>query len=276
VRGERVAVVVVPPGFATGGDVGLGVDPARRADAAFLHGTLAELAVRARLSVDDEAARALAALDLPGVDRFDVAPDGVRPASAYEVSFPSAIVWALLGCVASFAVSLVVERTRGTYLRLRVAPVARAAVLAGKALACALACLAVIALLIAIAALVFGVRVHSLATLALAALCTTAGFVGLMMLFATAGRSEAAVAGTAWGTFLPLAMIGGGMIPLVAMPPWLLSLSQVSPVRWSIIAFEGALWRGAGVAELLVPCGLLVALGALGFTVGAWRFAERE
>jgi len=42
------------------------------------------------------------------------------------------------------------------------------------------------------------------------------------------------------------AMIGGVMIPLIAMPPWLLSLSNISPMKWAILSYEGAIWRGLG------------------------------
>ncbi len=60
---------------------------------------------------------------------------------------------------ATFAISIVVERTRGTYLRLRLAPVGRARILAGKGLACFLAALVVCLLLLAFGILIFGVRV---------------------------------------------------------------------------------------------------------------------
>jgi ABC-2 type transport system permease protein len=275
VAGAFVALVVVPPGFATGGaDVQLGVDPAHPGDAGFLQGLLADAAVRARLGNDPEAARTVAALRLPRVVGLEVRPAGARVPRPFEVAFPAGILWGVLGCVTTFAVSMVAERTRGTYQRLRVAPIAHASVLAGKALACALVCLAVIGFLLAVATLALGVRVAGPVQLVLAAASCTACFVGLMMLFAVAGETEAAVAGAAWGAFLPLAMVGGGMIPLVAMPSWLTALSSVSPVKWGILALEGALWRGYGVAQMLLPCAILLAIGALGFVLGTlvlWR-----
>jgi ABC-2 type transport system permease protein len=141
-------------------------------------------------------------------------------------------------------------------------------VLAGKGLACFIACVGVIGVLLAAAHLIFGVRITNPAALAAAALATAACFVGIMMLVSVIGKTERAVAGAAWGIMLPFSMLGGGMIPLIAMPPWMLQVSNVSPVKWGIYALEGAIWRGFTAAEMLVPCGILVAVGAATFAAG--------
>src|SRR5262249_25096924 len=117
------------------------------------------------------------------------------PSNAYEVSFPSAIVWGLMACAAAFAISLVKERTAGTLLRLGLAPISRTHVLAGKGLACYLACCAAIALVLTFGYFVFGVHLHNPVNLGLAILCASACFVGLMMLMSTLGKTEASVGG---------------------------------------------------------------------------------
>ena len=61
------------------------------------------------------------------------------PRSTFEFTFPQGVIWGLIGCIMSFAVGLVVERTHGTLVRLQIAPLTRAAVLAGKGLGCFLA-----------------------------------------------------------------------------------------------------------------------------------------
>ncbi|MFH1735144.1 MAG: ABC transporter permease, partial [bacterium] len=45
------------------------------------------------------------------------------PKNSFEVSFPQALIWAMIGCAAAFGISLVVERTHGTLVRLRVMPI---------------------------------------------------------------------------------------------------------------------------------------------------------
>jgi len=199
-----------------------------------------------------------------------------RPRSSFDVMFPSAILWGLIGCMAGFAISIVRERTAGTLLRLKVAPVSRAQVLGGKALACFLTCGAVAVFLLLIGRVALGVHLGSLPLLALAIASTGLCFTGMMMVVSVMGKTEQAVAGAGWGVMMPLAMIGGAMVPLIAMPPWMLTLSNLSPVKWGIYAIEGAVWRDFSLLEMLLPCGILVGIGVGLFALGVWVFRRVE
>jgi len=201
---------------------------------------------------------------------------GTDPGSGYDVSFPQGIVWGLIGVSAGFGISLVSERTGGTLRRLRVAPISRADVLAGKGLACFLTTVAVSAALVLIGALVFGVRPGSWPLLALGVASGGVCFTGIMMLLSVLGRSEQAAAGIGWAALLVLGMFGGAMVPLFIMPAWMQSLASFSPVKWAILAIEGPLWRGFGAEEMLVPCGILLVVGAAAFAVGAGVFGRLE
>ena len=66
------------------------------------------------------------------------------------------------------------------------------------------------------------------------------------------------------------------MIPLVAMPPWLLTLSNFSPFKWGIYSLEGAVWRGFSASDMVVPCAILVSIGALCFAVGVVIFRRMD
>lgn len=195
-------------------------------------------------------------------------PSEQRPDSYFQVAFPQAILWGLLGCVAAFAVSLVQERTKGTFQRLRIAPVSSTQILAGKGIACFLTALAVIGVLVVLGQLVFGTRISSLPLLGLVALCLALCFVGIMMFASTLGRTEQGVAGAGWALFLVMAMFGGGMLPLFVMPPWMQTASHASPIKWGILALEGIYWRQFSLAEMLLPCAILLGAGALFFTLG--------
>ncbi|MEC9374330.1 MAG: ABC transporter permease, partial [Planctomycetota bacterium] len=102
------------------------------------------------------------------IEKVDVARQGPGPANAYAVTFPQGIMWGMIGACAAFAISLVVERNRGTLVRLRMSPLSDARILAGKALACFATTLAVSIVLLLIARFVFGVRPDSIPLLALA------------------------------------------------------------------------------------------------------------
>jgi len=67
--------------------------------------------------------------------------------SQWDISFPQAMLWGVLGCVAGFAISIARERSAGTLQRLLASPLSLQRILLGKALACFLASLFVIGLL---------------------------------------------------------------------------------------------------------------------------------
>ena len=206
----------------------------------------------------------------------DTATQDDGPKSAFEITFPSSILWAMIGCVAAFSISLVTERREGTFLRLRTAPLSLIQLLAGKGLACFLMCCGATILLLAFASLALGARLGNLPYLALAIICTSLCFTGIMMFVSTLGRTEQSVAGAGWGIMMPMAMLGGGMIPLIAMPPWMLTASHFSPVKWGIYALEGAIWRRFTFVEMLLPCAILLAIGAVGFSVGVMWLKKQE
>ena len=199
------------------------------------------------------------------------------PRNAFDVSFPQGIVWGLAGCVMAFATSLVAERMRGTLDRLRLAPITRSQLLAGKGLACFITALLVQVLLLGLAIVAFGSTVEQPFMLCVAFVATAFAFSGLSMLIAGACRTEAQAQGAGRGALLLLAMIGGGTIPLFLMPPFFKSVSMASPFRWAVSAIEGPFWRGSNLSDQLLPLAILTAIGIVGFTVGvrATRSAAR-
>ena len=201
------------------------------------------------------------------IDVESVLKERIQSRSSYEFTMAQAFVWLLLGCSAAFGVSLVMERTRGTLIRLKSAPITLAHILAGKALACFLTTLGGLAILFAIFRLGFSVRPDSYPLLLLAV-----AFVGIMMLISVMGKTEASVGGIGWAFLLLMAMTGGGMIPLMFMPDWMETVSHFSFVKWSVLAVEGAVWRGFSLAEMLLPCGILLGIGLISFLVGVRVF----
>jgi len=194
------------------------------------------------------------------------------PTNAYEVTFPQGIIWGIVGLTAAFGLSIVTERTRGTLLRLRSSPLSLSHILAGKALACFLAILLVSLGLLLVGVLAFGIRIESPVFFLLAAVCSSICFSGLMMLLSVLGKTEHAVGGISWAILLIMTMLGGGMIPLFIMPGWMRAASNISPVKWSITAMEGAAWRGFSLSEMLLPYGVLLAIGLVSFAAGTMVF----
>ncbi|MCP4479597.1 MAG: ABC transporter permease, partial [Planctomycetaceae bacterium] len=46
------------------------------------------------------------------------------------------------------------------------------------------------------------------------------------------------------------------------------SLSILSPVKWGILAMEGAIWREFSLSEMMLPCGILLGIGIAGIAIG--------
>jgi ABC-2 type transport system permease protein len=186
------------------------------------------------------------------------------------------LLWALLGCSATFAVSIVSERSLGTLQRLRAAPLPRGAILAGKALACFLACLLAAGVLTVLAALTSQVTLEAPGKWALVLVAISLCFTGITMLLGSLGRTEQAVAGAGWAVLLVLAMLGGAMVPLAFLPEWLSGASQLSPVRWSMLALEGVLLRDFSLRELSMTLVALVSTGLASLALGGYALSRQR
>lgn len=195
-----------------------------------------------------------------------------EPRSPFDITMPQGAVWGLLSVALGFGITLVRERSSGTLVRLRMAPVSHAQLLGGKALACFTCCVGSMVLAILFGVVVLGLRVDRPDLMVLAMFSTAVAFTGLMMTVSVMGKTEAAVAGSSWGLTMPFAMIGGGMIPLMFMPQWLQDISVISPVRWAIVSLEGAIWRDFTLADMTTPSLVLVAFGAGFFALGVFIF----
>ena len=194
--------------------------------------------------------------------------------SKWDMSFPQAMLWGVMGCASGFSLSIVKERTRGSMFRLRSAPITATQFLLGKALACFLGvCLVFVVMLVL--GVFIGMQPASYAKLVAAVLAVAVCYVGLMMTLAQIGDTEESVGGVGWAFNMIMAMIGGGMVPAMFLPPFMQTLSHLSPVRWSIRAVEGAVWREFTWVEMAPSLAVLAAVGAVSFAFGCWRLAKR-
>lgn len=203
----------------------------------------------------------------------DVRRDRLGPDNAFDITFPQGVIWGLIGCMMSFGISMVTERTHGTLVRLRMAPLTRAQILGGKALSCFVSILIVELMLLALA-WNFGVRPTSFPLLALAGVSAAICFVGFMMLVAGLGKTEETASGAAWAFLMPLSMFGGAMIPTFVMPQWMQTVGYLSPIRWAVLAIEGGVWRNFSIGEMAMPCAILLTTGLVCFAIGTRGLKE--
>ncbi len=214
--------------------------------------------------------------DILNFAQLDVNREQEGPTTSFQITFPQAMLWAILGCTATFAISIVKERANGTFARLRIGPIGRAHILGGKGLACFMTCAFIMCVLFTGAKTIFKMPVSNLSLFIPAALCTVLCFVGIMMFICTIGRTEQSAGGAGWAILMIMAMVGGGMVPLAFMPGWLRPFSNISPVKWGIFTLEGAIWRNFSLTEMISPCLVLLAIGVLFFLLGVFILTRQE
>lgn len=208
--------------------------------------------------------------------KLDVNREYEGPATSFQITFPQCLLWGILMCTSTFAISIVKERANGTFERLRVGPIGLAHILAGKGLACFITCVLMTCALYALAKALFKMPIGSMPLFILAVTCTLLCFVGLVMFICTLGRTEQSVGAAGWSILIIMGMLGGAMLPLIFMPSWLRPFSHISPVKWSILALEGAIWRNFTLVEMLTPCLILLAFGAVAFLLGVVTLRKQE
>jgi ABC-2 type transport system permease protein len=271
-RAKAVAYLEIPAAFVEQRrSIGLGVDPAHRVEAAIVEGLL-QAALRSLFAPPS----AQAAVSAPSIHTLRVASTRDDRPSGFMLAFPAMILWGVLGCAATFAVSIVAERTSGTLVRLRAAPMTRFTILAGKAAACFISCTLSALALGALGVVALGVELHDPGKLMIALASTAVAFTGITIALSVLGRTEQSVAGAGWATLIVMAMLGGAMVPLSFMPKWLVQLSDASPVKWGILALEGASFRSFSWAELAEPLSMLLGVGGIAFALGGYALGRQE
>jgi ABC-2 type transport system permease protein len=120
-----------------------------------------------------------------------------------------------------------------------------------------------------------GMRPQSPGLLAISVGVVAFCFVGIMMAMSALGSTEEGVGGAGWAMNMVMAMFGGAMMPLAFMPPFMKPLSDFSPVKWSIVALEGAIWREYTLGEMVLPWSVLLLIGGGGLGLGLWLFRRR-
>jgi ABC-2 type transport system permease protein len=93
-------------------------------------------------------------------------------------------------------------------------------------------------------------------------------------LIASLGKTEQTASGAGWAILMPMSMLGGAMVPQFVMPQWMQTLGMVSPIRWVVLAIEGGIWRQFTLAEMVMPCAILIAVGMACFVLGTRGLRE--
>jgi ABC-type multidrug transport system permease subunit len=196
-----------------------------------------------------------------------------RGAVRYQILVPSYTVMFAFFLVLSVGWLFVAERKHGTLVRLRVAPLTRAQILAGKLLPCLAVSLAQGLFLFTAGWVLFGLTWGSRPDLlVLVMFSTSVAAVGLAVLVASVARTETQVA--VYGTLLVLVLggVSGSLMPRDLMPEKMKAASLVTPHAWALDAYSQLLANpNPDPAFILGACGMLLAFGTLFTAIAWWR-----
>jgi ABC-2 type transport system permease protein len=173
----------------------------------------------------------------------------------------------------SLSIATAFERQYGVLKRLGGSPLSRGNLLVAKLLAVSLVECGQVALLVLVAALLFGWRPGGqwLAALGVLLLGTFA-FAAIGLLMAGALRAEATLA-AANGLYLVLLLLGDMVIPLALLPPWLAAAARLMPAAAFAEALRTSLSESSPVplTDLLVLLGWGAACSALAVRTFQWE-----
>jgi ABC-2 type transport system permease protein len=194
--------------------------------------------------------------------------------------------WALFGMffiVIPIAASQIRDRETGIFRRLLSFPVPRLSLLVGKLLAYVLINMVQFLLMFEAGTRLLPVitgspmpiefRASALVavTLAVAAAATSYGLM-ISSLARTAEQSSA------FGSLsvVILAVLGGVMVPMFVMPPFMRAIAQISPIYWGIEAYQDVILRQAAFSVIAGKIAILLGFAAVFSLISILRFRWSE
>jgi ABC-2 type transport system permease protein len=167
--------------------------------------------------------------------------------------------------------SILAERAQGTLPRLLVSPTSTAQVLGGKVLGIFLTGIAQVGILILASSLFFGVKWGDTPGLAVLILATVFGATGWGMLITALARTPAQVGSIGSAIMLSFGILGGSFINLEQMPPFVQSISKITPNAWGLDGFT-TLALGGKLSNLTEPIVALFIMGTVLFGIAVVLF----
>ncbi|MFJ6018013.1 ABC transporter permease [Nocardiopsis alba] len=169
-------------------------------------------------------------------------------------------------------VSLFEDRRTGTLVRLAAAPIGTFTILMARLASTLLFGLVSMGLVITVSTLTFGARWGD--PLEVAALTVAAVLAAVGIVSAVAGFADNSEQATNWSTVvaLLLGLMGGALFPLANLGPWA-ALTYVTPHYWFLRGLTD-LTAGGGAVSLLLPIGVLSAMGVAGVAVALNRMGR--
>ena len=167
--------------------------------------------------------------------------------------------------------SILMERSQGTLPRLMVSPTMTTQILGGKVLGIFFMGIAQVGILILASSMFFGVKWGDPLGIVVLILAAVFGAAGWGMLITALARTPAQVGSTGSALMLIFGIMGGSFISLDQMPPFLRTLSKITPNSWGLDGFT-TLALGGTLKNLIEPITALLIMGAVLFGIATVLF----
>ncbi len=167
--------------------------------------------------------------------------------------------------------SILAERSQGTLPRLMISPTHTAQVLGGKVLGIFFMGVAQVGILILASSLFFQVKWGDALGIIVLILAAVFGATGWGMLITAFARTPAQVGSTGSAVMLIFGIMGGSFISLENFPPFMQTISKITPNAWGLDGFT-TLALGGTLKNLVEPITALLIMGTVLFGIAVVLF----
>jgi ABC-2 type transport system permease protein len=201
---------------------------------------------------------------------------GLKGNSGYAHSFAGMGVQFILFMGVDMGIGILLAKRSGVWNRLLAAPVTLTGVLMARVASAAIIAFGLLSVTFAVAVLVFGVHISSLAGFAAVAFSFALLTAGFGLLIAAFGKTPEAARGIAVFATLIMVMLGGAWMPSFMFPEWVQKVTLIVPTRWAVDGLDAVTWRGLGFADvvpaMVVQMGFAVVFGV----IAVWKFKREQ
>ena len=197
-----------------------------------------------------------------------------RAAAVYSWIVPGFTVMFAFFVISVMARSFIAERENGTLQRLRLAPISRVSIVAGKTLPFFLTSVVQCLLLFLCGRMLFGMSWGPAPIyLVPVIVCTSLAATSLGLLLATAVKTDQQVSSYGTTLILLLSSLSGCFFPRAMFPQTMKQVSLLTPHGWALKAFDAVLSQSTvDLMTVASCCAMLVLFAICFFTAGTWRF----
>jgi len=215
----------------------------------------------------------------PGVPRIEVRTQSLyNPTLNYKHYMVPGILVALVTMIGTLltAQNIAREREMGTLEQLNVTPITKAEFITAKLLPFWVLALVDLALGLAVGHLVFGVPIRGSVVLLLA----SAGVylivaLAIGLLISTGVETQQQAMFVSFFVLMIYLLMSGLLTPIDSMPHWVQLLSEVNPVRHFVSISRQILIKGAGLADIAAPLGVLAVYGVAALALAIRLYHKR-